>query len=82
MKDFYFSPQEHYLGEIEYCDDLHKLLDRYFGTKEREGAFTSRKANLLQFITRHRDKTAKKAEKCYNSVTIQLQGCNNRPFVG
>lgn len=74
MKDFYFSPQEHYLGEVEYCDDLHKLLDRYFGTKEKESAFSSRKANLLQFIARHRDKTAKKAEKQQEELEHAIDG--------
>ncbi|MBR5328575.1 MAG: NFACT family protein [Firmicutes bacterium] len=74
LKDFYYSPSEHYDGELITCDDLHDLLDRYFGTKEKEGAFASRKANLLQFIFRHRDKTAKKADKQQEELDHAIDG--------
>lgn len=74
LKDFYFSPQYHYEGDLTPCDDLHELLDCYFSTKEKENAFASRKSNLLQFISRHRDKTAKKAEKQQEELDQAING--------
>lgn len=74
LKDFYFSPGEHYDGEVTLCDDLSQLLDRYFGAREKEGAFASRKANLLRFIAQHRDKTAKKAAKQQEELEHAMDG--------
>lgn len=74
LRDFYYSPSEHIQGTITLYDDLHQLLDAYFGTKEKEGAFASRKANLLQFIAHHRDKTAKKVAKQQEELENAIDG--------
>lgn len=73
-KDFYFTPYYHYEDDIIPCENLHTLLDRYFIVKEKEGAFFSRKANLLKFISQHRDKTAKKAAKQQEELDHAIDG--------
>lgn len=74
LRDFYYSPPEHIQGTVTLYDDLHQLLDAYFGTKEKEGAFASRKASLLQFIAHHRDKTAKKVAKQEEELENAIDG--------
>ncbi|MBQ1252630.1 MAG: NFACT family protein, partial [Firmicutes bacterium] len=72
--DFYFSPLAHYEGDAVAFDNLGELLDGYFGTKEKESAFFSRKTNLLKFISQLRDKTAKKAEKQEEELANAIDG--------
>ncbi len=61
--DFYDQPLRRYESERIAFADLSALLDSYFGAKERENVFASKKSSLLRVVTHHRDKTAKKAEK-------------------
>lgn len=73
-KDFYFVPALHYEGETVPREDLSSLLDAYFVAKERESAFSSRKANLVRFIAQHRDKTAKKVAKQREELEHAIDG--------
>lgn len=61
--DFYYFPLLHYAAFYRNTDDLSVLLDDYFGAKERENAFQTRKTALVRITGQHRDKVAAKVEK-------------------
>lgn len=73
-KDFYYAPLLHYGETTETAADISLLLDSFFGIREQENAFLSRKSNLVQFITQHRNKTAKKVEKQEEELNHAVNG--------
>ena len=79
-KDFYFLPILHLSDEQIACDNLSTLLDLYFGRKERENAFESRRRNLEKQIESFRDRLAKKIEKQERELSHAIDGENYRRY--
>ncbi len=73
-KDFYFIPLHHISKEQITCDTLSLLLDQYFGRKESDNAFESRRSNLAKHIVQYRDKLAKKVEKQKKEMAHAMDG--------
>lgn len=72
--DFYYRPLLHYQGLSREAADLSVLLDNYFGAKERENAFQTRKAALKKIIGQHQAKTAAKVEKQKEELCHAVDG--------
>ncbi|HMM06013.1 MAG TPA: NFACT RNA binding domain-containing protein [Clostridiales bacterium] len=72
--DFYYLPLRHHQGLSRSAVDLSALLDDYFGAKERENAFQTRKAALKKIIGQHRAKTAAKVEKQKEELCHAVDG--------
>lgn len=72
--DFYYLPLRHYEGLSRNATDLSALLDDYFGAKERENAFQTRKAALKKIIGQHLVKTASKVEKQKDELCHAVDG--------
>jgi predicted ribosome quality control (RQC) complex YloA/Tae2 family protein len=72
--DFYYVPPLHYESSIRSVEDLSMLLDDYFGTKERENTFQTRKSSLKKIISQHRDKIVGKVEKQKDELAHAVDG--------
>ena len=72
--DFYFQPLRHYEGEEISCSDLNSLLDAYFGAKEEENRFASKKASLLKIVSRFRDKSSRTVAKQRKELAAAVGG--------
>ena len=78
--DFYYLPLLHYEGLSRQTADLSLLLDDYFGAKERENAFQTRKAALKKIISRHQAKTAAKVAKQKEELCHAVDGDKYRLY--
>lgn len=72
--DFYYVPPLHYEAMTRQVEDISLLLDDYFGAKERENAFQTRKYALKKIIGQHKDKIAGKVEKQHEELAHAVDG--------